>query len=166
MKTCFKCSQEKPIEDFYRHPMMADGRLGKCKDCTKKDMRDHRRHNPITVRITDKLKYRKRRAAHLARAKEYSATHREAVRMASVRSRQRHPERKKASEMVGNAVRDGRIRKPETCDFCHNATEVAAHHWDYGQPFVVSWLCGRCHRIADHARREAEARLMRQEKAS
>jgi len=37
LKKCFKCGVEKPLDDFYTHPQMGDGHLGKCKECTKKD---------------------------------------------------------------------------------------------------------------------------------
>ena len=40
-KTCFKCSRTLPAESFYRHPMMGDGRLGKCKECTRHDVQDN-----------------------------------------------------------------------------------------------------------------------------
>jgi hypothetical protein len=36
-KTCFKCLCKLPLEAFYKHAAMGDGRLGKCKECTKKD---------------------------------------------------------------------------------------------------------------------------------
>ena len=42
IKKCFVCSTEKPLNDFYKHKKMADGHLGKCKECTKSqsDARD------------------------------------------------------------------------------------------------------------------------------
>lgn len=36
-KECFKCNEILPLSDYYKHPKMSDGRLGKCKSCTKKD---------------------------------------------------------------------------------------------------------------------------------
>lgn len=41
-KRCFKCLCELPLEAFYKHAMMGDGHLNKCKDCTKKDTKANR----------------------------------------------------------------------------------------------------------------------------
>jgi uncharacterized protein YaaN involved in tellurite resistance len=38
IKKCFKCSQLLPLCEFYKHKLMIDGHLNKCKTCTKNDV--------------------------------------------------------------------------------------------------------------------------------
>ena len=40
-KVCFKCQESLPLERFYKHKKMADGRLNKCIDCTKSDSKQN-----------------------------------------------------------------------------------------------------------------------------
>lgn len=40
-KECFICHKIKPLDDYYTHPMMADGHLNKCKECCKEYARNH-----------------------------------------------------------------------------------------------------------------------------
>ena len=49
-KVCFKCEQEKPLTEFYRHKTMFDGYVGKCKECTKKDVKDNRDKNNAVLK--------------------------------------------------------------------------------------------------------------------
>lgn len=126
MKTCFKCGAEKPLKDFYRHPQMADGFLGKCKTCTKADVSANWHEHAGVLRQTDGMRRRLKRSAAVA---------------------------------VGNAVRDGRLVKAAQCHYCHGTDEISAHHWNYYRPLDVTWLCARCHRIADMARRDAEVKV-------
>ncbi len=124
-KTCFKCGTEKPLDEFYKHKAMADGYLGKCKSCAKSDVAANRQENIETHRAKD-------RARGFRGSMEYAAKY-----------KAQSPERRAAQVAVGNAIRDGRIKKLP-CFECGKPAE--AHHPDYSRPLDVIWLCSVHHK--------------------
>jgi hypothetical protein len=130
-KTCFKCGRELPLSDFYRHPQMADGLLGKCKGCTRTDVLLRRREKIEAVRAYDRerAKTPKRRA----NAKRITR-----------RQRREAPEKSRAQRIVAYHVRKGNL-VPKPCEACGRTDNVHAHHDDYSHPLDVHWLCPPCH---------------------
>lgn len=135
-KVCTTCGETKPMDAFYKHPMMADGRLSRCAECTKAAVRANR---------TARLEYY--RAYDRQRAKEPS---RMADRIARAKSAPRprpetDPVKRAARVAVGNAVRDGKLYRPPECQICAVPCEPHAHHEDYTKPLDVIWVCTGCH---------------------
>ena len=125
LKTCFKCKEEKPVEGFYRHSRMADGRVNKCKECNKKDVRENRYKRADYYR-----EYDRKRGSRQDKA--YRDSYRE-----------RFPEKYKAHYLLTNAVRDGRVKR-QSCEKC-GREDTHGHHHDYSKPLEVRWLCPPCH---------------------
>lgn len=133
------------MADFYKHAMMSDGHLNKCKDCTRTDVARHRQENLEKVRAYDKLRGS---AQHrVAARKEYAKTEqgRAAHRRALKASQLRFPQRATARYAVSNAIRDGRLAR-QPCWVCGDRAE--AHHPDYDRPLDVVWLCQPHHQQA------------------
>lgn len=137
IKTCFKCNVPKPIEDFYEHRGMSDGRLGKCIECCKKEANKRR-----SEKLKEIQEYDRRRS---------SLPHRIALRVKYFKDHQFGKERR-ARQAVANAVRDRRLVKTP-CVVC-GAEKVESHHEDYDKPLEVIWLCKKHHVEADRIRRE------------
>lgn len=142
-KTCFKCQQVKPLDAFYAHPKMADGRLGKCKECTRADVKANRE-----ARKDYYHKYDRKRAnipKRVAAREAYQQT--DAGRDSLARSRAKwlsnNRTRRKAHVALNNAIRDGRLHRMP-CAICGDA-EVEGHHPDYSAPLDVVWLCNKHH---------------------
>lgn len=130
-KTCIRCSEEKAPDEFYGHPQMADGLLGACKACCKRDERKRRRLNP------DVQKYDTERSSDPKRV--------ELRRRTSKIYRENNPSARAAHGAVERAIRSGSILK-ENCLFCAADKNIHGHHRDYSRPLDVVWLCAKCHR--------------------
>ena len=130
-KKCFKCGCIKPRNQFYRHPHMRDGRLNKCKDCAKKEVREHRRISD-SVREYDRRRYydsheRRKQIAETAQA-----------------WREKNKAGYRAHILVKNAVRTGKLIRG-VCEFCGTDKNIHAHHDNYSEPLNIRWLCVRHH---------------------
>jgi hypothetical protein len=111
---------------------MADGHIGKCKECTKLDVKGRYILNPEKIKKYETLrgKSKERIAFSAKHCKEWRA---------------RYPDRYKAHCKVNNAVRDGRLHKPSFCEICGKVCKPHAHHADYSRPLEVIWICPECH---------------------
>ena len=130
-KVCFKCKEDKPLSEFYKHKGMSDGCLNKCKCCTRRDVLEHRSKNLDKIRAYDreraKNKERRKLAAEVGR-----------------RWREQDSRRVVAHSAVARAIRKGRLVK-RPCERCLSEKSVA-HHDDYDKPLSVTWLCTPCHK--------------------
>jgi hypothetical protein len=135
-KRCFKCGEVKPLDAFYRHPMMADGHLNKCAECY--------------YRAYDRA--RAKQPKRVEQRKEYARA-----------NPRPHPEpdpvKRAARVALSNALRDGRATKPPECQICSASDETLhGHHEDYTKPLEVIWVCTACHAFI-HAYWRAQERI-------
>lgn len=135
MKSCFKCSRELPLTDFYRHERMMDGHLNKCKDCTKNDAAKRYIENREKI-----AQYERKR---------FATEHRKSKVLIYQRNRRKaSPEKYIARRTVNNSICSGTLKK-SSCQFCGD-NKVQAHHKDYSKPLDVVWVCFKCHREKFH----------------
>ncbi len=152
MKKCFKCERILPLSDYYKHPMMADGHLGKCKDCTKRDVAERQQRkklDPDWVVAEAERARLKMRAVRAAGAEKKIS--RETRRKVLSDHATKYPQKTKARQVLSNAVRDGKIKRM-SCEKC-GSLDSEAHHDDYSKPLDVKWLCPK-----HHAERHVELR--------
>lgn len=131
-KKCFKCGETKSLSMFYSHPMMADGRLGKCKECTKTDVQRN-----YVRRRESYLAYEKARSKRPERRKANAKRNRDWMM---------DPLHRQASAAFKSAIKRGILVRPDKCSGCSSIGKVDGHHPDYSKPLQVVWLCRTCHR--------------------
>ena len=144
MKICMKCNKEKELEEFYKHPKMADGHLNKCIECAKKDVNkryDTLKDSPEFI-LAERNRTRER--YYRLKYKDKYVQSGEQKRRTIEKYFDNYPERKKVANIVSNKIRDGHLEK-QPCEICKSTINVQAHHEDYSKPLDITWLCVKCH---------------------
>ena len=139
--SCKICGCVFQEENFYK------SNKSKCKECTKSAVRKNRlekidyyrdyerRRSNLPHRVSARNEYAKTESGIEARAK---------ARMKWV---SRNSKKRMANVLVGNAVRDGNLKKKFYCESCGiNGERIHGHHCDYDKPLDVMWLCSKCHK--------------------
>lgn len=121
-KTCSRCGADKPLDgNFYRDARSVGGYMQQCIEC-KREVQRHYAHTEPGRQVMFKKDTRKKIV---------------------------EPDKQDARNKLRNAVRLGKIEKPNTCDRCQTSDSlIEGHHADYSKPFEVDWLCSRCHHAA------------------
>ena len=65
------------------------------------------------------------------------------------KDKEKFPEKSHARLLVRHAIRSGKLIPPEECEICQSPTNVQGHHPDYTRPFLLIYLCKKCHALAD-----------------
>lgn len=143
MKKCFKCHKEKRISEFHKHPRMADGHLGKCKECTRLD---------VVINRIKRLEYYQ----EYDRRRKNEPHRLEQRRRNSKRRNRLFPTRGNANLKARRALKRGILVKAP-CEVCGDPRSEA-HHDDYSKPLEVRWLCVR-HHHAVHRKYDYDALL-------
>lgn len=142
--TCKVCDVTSDAAEFYK------GVTSRCKECHKLKVKENREANADYYREYDAKRFQddpKVRQRH----KRYQATEagRESTRKARQKWINKRPEARAAHLILGNAVRDGKIQKPNHCSRCNavkKSRHIHAHHHDYTKPLDVTWICVQCHK--------------------
>lgn len=130
MKMCSCCGLEKLARDYQKRAASRDGLTASCKACLSS--RDKARESP--ERASARRAYQMSEAGKIAHAR------------AIKKYNERYPMRRYSRVIVGNALQNGSLVKPEICETCSSSRKIEAHHDDYTKPLNVRWLCEDCHK--------------------
>jgi hypothetical protein len=145
MKKCFKCGQEKPLDEFYKHGEMGDGHIGKCKECTRRDVRENRAKNREHYLAFDRARAKLPHRIEMRKQYAQSERGKEVHMRCRKKYIEKNPDVYTAHLRVTAAIAGGKLTRPSICSSCGHPGIIHAHHDDYSKPLEVIWLCSACH---------------------
>lgn len=171
MKTCKRCGETKPLEDFHAHRDGIGGRRPECKACRKSDSRAYREANLARIQEYDRWRYDNqpgRAEANCAAARASYAANREAIAVYARTYYAEHPEVYERARQKRKALLRGVEHSPYSrteiferdggqCRGCNAELENVPNgfHIDHivpvtlGGPDIpanVQLMCGPCNR--------------------
>lgn len=126
MKTCCRCKELKKITGFSLDRSREDGVSVLCKSCNNKY-------------------YELNKESIKKRTAKYRRANPEACEIWSRKAIDKHPEKHRARNICGRAIKNGVLVK-EHCMVCGSNKNIHAHHEDYTKPLSVWWLCKQHHK--------------------
>jgi hypothetical protein len=138
VKKCNRCGETKALERFRCDANRPDGHRAVCKTCASVSDKVYRDNN-----------YSSERKAEIAR--RYREKNPESLTRQRKDYRSKNPEKDRANNIINKAVASGRMTRPSTCSWCGSAGRIEGAHVDYADPYLVVWLCPKCHREMDKA---------------
>lgn len=144
MKTCTRCKELKQFDQFGPDTRVKDGRRSACRACVAAYNRK---------KYAASKEYRERSKAKATNWAKENPERTKEIR--NEHGRKNYEKRKEhysivfeATKRLNNAVRDGKIIKPEVCciDSQQCRGRLEAHHDDYSKPLDVIWFCTAHHK--------------------
>ena len=145
-KKCAECGRELPLSEFNKNRKNKDGLQGRCRECFS-------RYN--------KARYASSREKFKSDIYAYKKANPYNVLDSRIKTCLKNPTHRNANMALNEAVSAGVVETPEHCSGCGisgKETRLGAHHYDYAKPLDVVWVCAKCHRSLDAARREREGK--------
>ena len=142
---CKSCQTEKDESEFY----VSDKHH--CKACKREQSKNNRLKNAEYYKEYDRNRPNKKERVQMCKLykdrlrKDNPEKYDEVYHGIRKRYRKNHAEENKAQNKLNEALRAGKIVRPNKCVVCQKECKPQAHHYDYSKPLDVMWLCVRCH---------------------
>lgn len=152
IKICTGCERELSLDNFWKLKGGKYGKRPKCIECLSVHNEKYYRSKAGVV----SSKYREYRNKYYRENKEKYREYRREYQ-SEYNKKPEQIKKNKCREIFKNAIILGRIERGE-CEYpgCDTDKIAEGHHWNYSEPYEVTWLCKRHHILADNVRRLLE----------